>query len=124
MDDVLRHQRWHESTPGISKIKYPMGSDQNGKIYNLFGIHSKYKRASVRATYIFDSEGVLRAAETHDNRVGRSVSEILRMLAAAIYVQMHADELCPEGWEPGKPTINSKTGTLETSLNSSKRGHK
>lgn len=123
-DDVLDHERWHEFSAGISKIRYPMGSDLEGRVYDLFGIYSKDKMESARATYIFDSKGILRAVETHDNRVGRSAPEILRMLTAAIYVQMHTGELCPASWEPGRPTINLKTGILEMPRNATKKGHK
>jgi peroxiredoxin (alkyl hydroperoxide reductase subunit C) len=105
-DNALDHKRWHESDERISKIGYPMGSDEDGTVYKLFGIYTEDRLASPRATYIFDPEGILRVMDVHDNRVGRSVAEILRMLAAAVYVQLHAGEMCPEGWKPGKPTIH------------------
>lgn len=105
-DNALEHKKWHEMDERISRVGYPMGSDEDGTVYKLFGIYSEDRLASPRATYIFDSKGILRAIDIHDNRVGRSTAEILRMLAAARYVQVHADEMCPEGWQPGKPTIH------------------
>jgi alkyl hydroperoxide reductase subunit AhpC len=105
-DSVIEHKKWHEDDERISRVGFPMGSDEDGTVYKLFGIYTEDKHASPRATYIFDSKGILRAMDIHDNRVGRSTAEILRMLAAAVYVQLHADEVCPASWQPGKPTIH------------------
>ena len=69
----------------------------------------------MRATFIFDPKGILRGVDIHDNRVGRSTSEILRKLAAAKYVQEHPDEMCPASWKPGEPTINWKTEAAKVS---------
>lgn len=107
-DSALEHKKWHDASARIAKIQYPMGSDEDGTIYRLFGIYTDDQKNSARATYIFDSEGILRSVDFHDNRVGRSTPEILRMLAAAIYVQLHENELCPASWEPGGPTIHLK----------------
>ncbi len=40
----------------------------------------------------------------NDLPVGRNVDEVLRMVKAFQYTDEHG-EVCPSGWEPGKPTM-------------------
>ncbi|MBI5223387.1 redoxin domain-containing protein [Candidatus Micrarchaeota archaeon] len=109
-DSISDHKKWQKSALEIAKIKYPMGADPSGSVYRSFGIYAEDRSSSVRATFIFDPSGILMEMNIHDNRVGRNVSEILRKLTALKYVSEHPDELCPENWNPGKQTINVKTG--------------
>jgi peroxiredoxin (alkyl hydroperoxide reductase subunit C) len=60
---------------------------------------------SLRGSFIIDPEGVLKAAEIHDNSIGRSADEILRKLQAAVFVHGHEGEVCPANWRPGKKTL-------------------
>jgi len=69
------------------------------------GTYIEEEGLSLRATFIVDPDGVLRAMEMHDNSIGRSAKEILRKLQAAVYVKEHQGEVCPASWEPGKETL-------------------
>lgn len=112
VDEALDHKAWHDSSKEISKIKYPMGADPDELIYRLFGIYNYDRNDSISATFIFDADGILRSMETHDNRIIRSSSEILKKLAAAKYVQEHPDELIPTGLEQTEPAINPETPVI------------
>ncbi|MEM3374611.1 MAG: redoxin domain-containing protein [Candidatus Woesearchaeota archaeon] len=104
-DTVFVHKAWHDESKAINKIKYPMGADPSGKISREFGIYLEDEGITLRATFIIDPDGVLKAMDIHDNSIGRSASEILRKLQAAKYVREHDGEVCPASWKPGEKTL-------------------
>jgi peroxiredoxin (alkyl hydroperoxide reductase subunit C) len=104
-DTVYVHKAWHDQSPAIKKIQYPMVADPAAKLCRYFGTYIEENGISLRATYIVDPDGVLRAYEVHDNSIGRSADEILRKLQAAIFVRGHEGEVCPANWRPGKKTL-------------------
>jgi peroxiredoxin (alkyl hydroperoxide reductase subunit C) len=59
----------------------------------------------LRGTFIFDTEGILKAFEVNDNSIGRSATELVRKLEAAQYVSKHGGEVCPANWKPGDKTL-------------------
>ncbi len=104
-DTVFTHKAWHDSSPMIKKIKYPMAADPSGKICREFGVYLEDQGISLRGTFIVDPDGVLKAFEMHDNSIGRSSKELLRKLQAAKFVREHGGEVCPVNWQPGAPTL-------------------
>ena len=104
-DTAYVHKAWHDTSPAIKKIRFPMGADPAGVACRAFGTYIPAEGVSRRATFIVDPEGILRAMEMHDNSIGRSAKEIIRKLQAAKYVSEHPGEVCPASWEPGKETL-------------------
>ena len=82
-----------------------MVADPSGIIRRAFGTYIEEEGASLRATFIIDPDGVLRAMEMHDNSIGRSAREILRKLQAAKSVYEHDGQVRPASWEPGMEAI-------------------
>lgn len=104
-DTVFVHKAWHDHSPSIRKIKYPMGADPTGKLCQEFGTYIEEEGISLRGSFIFDPDGRLVAYEIHENRIGRSIKELLRKLQAAKFVREHKGYVCPASWEPGKKTL-------------------
>ena len=104
-DTVFVHKAWHDNSPSIKKIKYPMLADPTGKLCREFGTYIEEEGLSLRGSFIIDPDGILKAMEIHDNSIGRSAEEILRKLQAAIFVREHKGEVCPASWKPGKQTL-------------------
>jgi peroxiredoxin (alkyl hydroperoxide reductase subunit C) len=104
-DTVYVHKAWHDVSPAIKKIKFPMVADPAGKLCREFGTYIEEEGISVRGSFIIDPDGKLVAYEMHDNSIGRSTKELLRKLQAAIFVREHKGEVCPASWEPGKKTL-------------------
>ncbi len=104
-DTVYVHKAWHDISPAIRKVRFPMVADPSGILCRAFGTYIEDEGVSLRATFIIDPDGVLKAMEIHDNSIGRSAKEILRKLKAAKYVREHPGEVCPASWEPGKETL-------------------
>lgn len=104
-DTAFVHKAWHDHSPAIKKIRYPMVADPAGKLCRYFGTYIDEAGLSLRGSFIIDPDGVLKAIEIHDNSIGRSAEEILRKLQAAIFVREHKGEVCPANWKPGKKTL-------------------
>ena len=104
-DTVFVHKAWHDNSPAIKKIKFPMLADPTGKVSREFGVYIEEEGVTLRGSFIINPEGKLVAYEVHDNSVGRSIKELLRKLKAAKFVREHEGQVCPASWEPGKKTL-------------------
>jgi peroxiredoxin (alkyl hydroperoxide reductase subunit C) len=104
-DTVFVHKAWHDHSPAIKKITFPMVADPTGKLCKEFGVYIKEKGLSLRGSFVIDPESVLKAYEIHDNSIGRSAKELLRKLQAAIFVRENNGEVCPANWTPGEKTL-------------------
>jgi peroxiredoxin (alkyl hydroperoxide reductase subunit C) len=104
-DTVFVHKAWHDESPAIKKIKYPMLADPTGQLAREMGVYIMSEGLALRGTFIIDPEGVLKAYEVHDNSIGRSAEELLRKVQAAQYVATHGGEVCPAKWKPGSKTL-------------------
>jgi len=104
-DRIEVHKAWHDASPAIKKIKYPMLADPSAKLCKLFGTYIEEEGKSQRGSFIIDPDGILKAYELHDNSIGRSAKEIFRKLQAAKFVRENDGLVCPAGWEPGEETL-------------------
>lgn len=104
-DTVFVHKAWHDNSPMIKKIKFPMVADPTGNLCRLFGTYIEKEGLSLRGSFIVDPDGVVKALELHDNSIGRSATELLRKIQAAKFVRENAGLVCPASWQPGKRTL-------------------
>ena len=104
-DSVYVHKAWHDNSPSIKSIKYPMVADPSGRICREFGTLNEEEGVSLRGSFIADPDGLIKAIEIHDNSIGRSMHELLRKLQAAKFVREHKGQVCPASWEPGEETL-------------------
>lgn len=85
IDQVFSHIKWVEwikEKLGI-EIKFPIIADDQGNIARLYGmLHEGKGTNTVRAVFIIDPNGILRAMLYYPQEVGRNIDEILRMLKA------------------------------------------
>ncbi len=100
-DTVFVHKAWYDNSKAIGKIKFPMVADPTGKLCKSLATYIPEEGLSLRATFIVDPEGIIKAYEMHDNSIGRNVKELLRKLQAAQFVAEHGDKVCPANWQPG-----------------------
>lgn len=104
-DTVFVHKAWHDHSPAIKKITFPMLADPAGALARALGVYIPSEGLALRGTFIVDPDGVIKAMEVHDNSIGRSAGELLRKLQAAQYVREHGGEVCPANWRPGSATL-------------------
>ncbi len=104
-DTVYVHKAWHDGSPAIAKIKFPMAADPTGTLSKECGTYIEHEGVSLRGSFIIDPDGVLRAYEMHDNSIGRNGHELLRKVHAAQFVAQNPGQVCPASWEPGKGSL-------------------
>lgn len=105
-DSAFVHKAWHDSSPAIKKVKYPMAADPAAKLCKVFGTYIEDEGLSVRASFIIDPDQKVVAYELHDNSIGRNIDEIYRKLQAAVFVRENKGVLvCPAKWQPGKKAL-------------------
>lgn len=104
-DTVYVHKAWHDHSPAIKKINFPMVADPTGKLCKAFGTYIEEEGVPLRGSFIIDPDSFLKAYEIHDNSIGRSSEELLRKLQAALFVKEHNGEVCPANWKPGSKTL-------------------
>lgn len=104
-DTAFVHKAWHDSSPSVNKIRFPMIADPTGRLCREFGTYIEDEGLSLRGSFIVNPDGILKAFELHDNSIGRNIKELLRKLQAAVFVSTHKGEVCPASWEPGRKTL-------------------
>lgn len=104
-DTEFVHKAWHDHSPAIRKIKFPMLADPTGELCREMGVYIPSEGLALRGTFIIDPDGVLKAFEVHDNSIGRNAAELVRKIQAAQYVREHGGEVCPAKWKPGDKTL-------------------
>jgi len=104
-DTAFVHKAWHDSSPIIKKINYPMLADPTHKICEEYGTYLEKEGISLRATFLINPEGIVKAFEFHNNDIGRSSEELIRKLQAAKFISENTGNVCPMNWKPGQNTI-------------------
>src|SRR3989338_4370204 len=104
-DTVFAHKAWHDNSPAIKKVKFPMVADPTGNLARAFGTYIDREGLSLRGTFIIDQAGALQALEINDNSIGRSAAELLRKLQAAKFVAENKGLVCPASWKPGSKIL-------------------
>ncbi len=104
-DTKYAHRAWHDTSPAIGKIDYPMIADPSARMCEEFGTYLEEEGVSLRGTFIVDPDGMVKTIELHDNSIGRNIEETLRKLRAAIWVRAHPGAVCPVTWKPGEKAL-------------------
>ncbi len=105
-DTAFVHKAWHDSSETIKKIKFPMLADPTGRVAKAYGTYIEDEGVSLRGTFIIDPDGNVKAAEIHDNSIGRNSKELLRKIQAAQFVRDSNGKVCPASWMPGMETLS------------------
>lgn len=105
VDTAFVHKAWHDHSETIKKIKFPMLADPARRVCKSYWTLIEDEGVALRATYLIDPEGKIKAFEFHDNSIGRSIEELMRKVQAAQYVEEHGGEVCPMNWKPGGKTL-------------------
>ncbi len=121
VDSLYAHLAWVRAIRDLFGvlIPFPIVEDPSMAVGRAYGMidDDATDSAAVRAAYFIDPAGVIRAMTWYPMNVGRSVEEMLRLLAALQRTQAQ-DVLAPEGWQPGQdlllPPLQSQADQLDT----------
>lgn len=98
-DSKYSHRAWLEGG-ALGSLGYPLLADFTKRVSRQYGVLDETSGTSRRGLFIIDPTGIVRYQVVHGDKVGRSIEETLRVLAA-----LQTDELCPLNWKPGAKTI-------------------
>ncbi|MEH6700287.1 peroxiredoxin [Parasphingorhabdus sp.] len=108
VDSLYSHLAWARAIEKKFdvKIPFPIVEDPSMAVGRAFGMidENAADSAAMRTSYFIDPEGIVRATTCYPHNVGRSVDEILRMLAA-LQLTDKENVLTPEGWQPGDDVL-------------------
>jgi peroxiredoxin (alkyl hydroperoxide reductase subunit C) len=104
-DTAFVHKAWHDHSPSIAKINFPMVADPTGNLCRLLGVYIPDEGLALRGSFVVDPDGKIQAFEVHANNVGRNIVELLRKVQAAKFVREHGGEVCPVNWKKGDKSI-------------------
>lgn len=101
------------------KVSFPVVEDPTLVIGSAYGMlaHDAPDAATLRSTFFIDPDGIIRAMLSYPATIGRSVDELLRVLAALQRID-DGHVVTPEGWRPGDdvllPPHQDQASALET----------
>lgn len=108
VDSLFSHLAWVASIRekfGVT-IGFPLAEDISMSVAAAYGmIHpGDSDTSAVRATFLIDPAGIIRFLSFYPLSIGRSVDEILRILAA-LQESDSSGLSTPEGWVPGQNAV-------------------
>eukprot|EP00796_Vickermania_ingenoplastis_P001307 gene1307-757_t len=107
MDSEYSHLAWtmqDRKKGGLGKMEIPIIADKTKSIIRSYGCLKEDDGVAYRGVFIIDPRGNLRQFTVNDLPVGRSVEEVLRLVKAFQFVEVHG-EVCPANWKPGAATM-------------------
>jgi alkyl hydroperoxide reductase subunit AhpC len=110
VDSKFSHLAW-QKTPrnkgGLGDVRYPIVADITKKISEDYGVllhDGDDEGVSLRGLFLIDKKGFVRHITVNDLPLGRSTTEVLRLVDALQYFEKHG-EVCPADWHEGSATI-------------------
>lgn len=108
IDSQFTHLAW-KNTPvnngGIGKVGYPLVADIKHEIAKAYDVEAD-AGVAYRGSFLIDATGIVRHQVVNDLPLGRNIDEMLRMVDALQFFEQHG-EVCPAGWNKGKPGMNA-----------------
>jgi peroxiredoxin (alkyl hydroperoxide reductase subunit C) len=126
IDSTFSHLAWERNIKekfGV-EIPFPIIADLSMKVATAYGMiqPGASDASAVRATFVIDPEGKLRAMVYYPMSNGRSIKEILR-LVTALQTSDANGIATPEGWQPGEKVIVPPPQTAEAAEKRMEEGY-
>lgn len=115
VDSVYSHIAWLRNIKekfGID-VPFPVVADLGLRVAHDYGMvqQGASDTSTVRACFLIDPEGIVRAMIYYPMTTGRSIDELLRLLQA-LQTSDREGVATPEGWQPGDRMIVPAPATL------------
>lgn len=110
IDSQFTHAAWRKTKiedGGIGPVRYTMAADVKHEICKAYGVEHD-DGVALRATFLIDDQGVVRAQLVNDLPLGRNMDELLRLVDALAFHEEHG-EVCPAGWQRGREGMDATT---------------
>ena len=100
VDSVYSHKAW--ITANLGPLSFPLLSDIRREVSKAYDCFIEEKGFSGRAAFIVDPQGVVQYELHHNSDVGRSVTELVRVLDA-----LSTRERTAADWKRGDKTLGA-----------------
>lgn len=111
IDSQFTHLAW-KNTPikegGIGQVGYPLVADIKHEIARAYDVELEAAGVALRGSFLIDKNGVVQHQVVNMLPLGRNVDEMIRMVDALQFTEEHG-EVCPAGWNKGKPGMQAST---------------
>ncbi len=126
IDSVYSHIAWVENIRekfGVD-IPFPIIADLDMKVAKAYGmVHPEASDTSaVRAVFVIDAEGILRAMMYYPLTNGRSIDEIYRVVNS-LQTSQKFGVATPENWQPGDKVIVPPPATQQAAQSRKSEGY-
>ncbi len=116
IDSKYAHIAWVQNIKenfGVD-IQFPIIEDLNMKVAHAYGMiqPGASDTSAVRATFIIDPDGIMRAMVYYPMTNGRSIEEFVRLIEALQTSDAHG-VATPENWHPGDKVIVPPPATAQ-----------
>ncbi|MBS1191336.1 MAG: peroxiredoxin [Rhodocyclaceae bacterium] len=109
IDSQFSHLAW-KSTPvkdgGIGQVGFPMVADVKHEICRAYDVEFEPAGVALRGSFLIDKNGVVMHQVVNMLPLGRNIDEMIRMVDALQFFEEHG-EVCPAGWNKGKPGMQA-----------------
>jgi peroxiredoxin (alkyl hydroperoxide reductase subunit C) len=103
VDSEFSHFAWlntPRSKGGIEGVQYPLVADLTKEIAKSYDVLLEEGGVALRGLFLIDKEGVVQHQVVNNLPLGRSVSEVLRLVEALQFFEENG-EVCPANWQKG-----------------------
>lgn len=117
IDSKNSHYAWRNLSldkGGIGSVNFTLVSDITKDISKDYCVLLD-DSVALRATIFIDKNGIIRFSYINDLSVGRNIEEILRLIEAFKYVELHG-EVCPVNWKKGDQGMKPNTESVSNYL--------
>lgn len=104
-DTHFVHKAWHDASPTIKKITFPMLGDPTHAISKAYNVLRDDEGVADRATFVIDPDLQVKSVEITDEPIGRNAAELMRKIEALRYARSNPGMACPAKWTPGKKNL-------------------
>ena len=118
IDSQFTHQAWRNTSVnagGIGPVRYTLVADIQHRICQAYGVEHPEAGVALRAAFLIDKSGIVRAQVVNDLPIGRNIDELLRLSDALQYHEAHG-EVCPAGWKTGDNAMKPTTAGVASFL--------
>ncbi|HON87461.1 MAG TPA: peroxiredoxin [Bacillota bacterium] len=126
IDSVHSHIAWVRNIKEKFDVDvpFPVIADLDMKVAKAFGmVHPNVSQTSaVRAVFVIDDKGIVRAILYYPQSTGRNMSEIIRIVKALQTADAYK-VATPANWNPGDKVIVPAPGTVEAAKTRMQEGY-
>ncbi|PMP94027.1 MAG: peroxiredoxin, partial [Nitrososphaera sp.] len=88
-DSVYSHKVWWETSPRVSKVRYPLVEDISKSISSAYGFLNSQTGMTRRGTVIVDPDGNVQYVSVFNDRLGKDVGHVYNAFQGLKYIYSH-----------------------------------